>query len=424
MTASNKVYDTTTAATLNNSSDTMIGVVAGHNNGGGTSDVVTLGTGSASGTFASPNVANGITVNTSGFTISGADAGNYTLTNPSTTANITPAGLTVTASNISGTYGTSAANTLNGTTGFSETGLLGGQAIGSVTLATNATTSTSGNDNAGSWTITPSSATGGTFNANNYSITYDTGTQTIAKAALTISGMTASNKTYDSTTTATVNNSGDSLSGVVAGLNNGGGTSDAVSLTGTGSTSGTFSSANAGTWTVTGSGLAISGADAGNYTLTQPTASATISPAALTVTAYNKTITVGQPDPQLTYGYTGLVSGDSSASFIGALARTGNDNIGTYSILQNTLAATGNYTIATFNPGVFTINAAPSAPTIEIPNTVARVASQITPLDIFTNEGVHDSGILCDVGGGTPLAGTSGALCKPKGDDLIPADES
>ena len=88
----------------------------------------------------------------------------------------------------------------------------GGQTIGSVTLATNATSSTSGNYNANtganpaSWTITPSAATGGTFNANNYSITYDTGTQTITPAALTISGMTASSKTYDGTNAATVNN--------------------------------------------------------------------------------------------------------------------------------------------------------------------------------------------------------------------------
>ena len=127
-----------------------------------------------------------------------------------------------------------------------------------------------------SWTITPSAATGGTFTASNYSITYDTGTQTITPAALTISGMTAASKTYDTTTTAVVNNSGDSLSGIVVGLNNGGGTSDVVTLGGTGNTSGTFSSANAGTWTVTGSGLTISGADAGNYTFGQPTATATI----------------------------------------------------------------------------------------------------------------------------------------------------
>ena len=96
----------------------------------------------------------------------------------------------MTVSNVSGIYGTSAANTLNGTTGFSETGLLGGQTIGSVTLATNATSSTSGNYNANtgsnpaSWTITASAATGGTFNANNYSITYDTGTQTISSVGL------------------------------------------------------------------------------------------------------------------------------------------------------------------------------------------------------------------------------------------------
>ena len=56
---------------------------------------MTLGTSGATGTFASKDVANGITVTTSGFTISGAQAGDYSLTQPTTAANITPYGLTV-----------------------------------------------------------------------------------------------------------------------------------------------------------------------------------------------------------------------------------------------------------------------------------------------------------------------------------------
>ena len=87
------------------------------------------------------------------------------------------------------------------------------------------------------------------------------------------------------------------------------------------------------------------------------------------MTANNQTIVVGSPDPALTYSYTGLASGDVGATFTGA-SRIGNNNVGTYSILQNTLAASGNYTIGVYDPGVFTINAAASTSNTNIPSTV------------------------------------------------------
>src|ERR1019366_969374 len=176
--ASGKTYDGTTAATIS-SNGSLSGVVG--------SDSVSLNSGGASATFDNANVGTTHTVTGSGLALSGTDAGNYTLSSQPTATNVTISvrGLTITASNVNGTYGTSAANTLNGSTGFTESGLVGGQTVGSVTLGTNATSSTSGNYNANtggnpaSWTITPSAATGGTFNPNNYSIVYDTGTQTI-----------------------------------------------------------------------------------------------------------------------------------------------------------------------------------------------------------------------------------------------------
>jgi len=53
------------------------------------SDNVTLNTGSAAGAFVDANVGTGKTVTVSGLTISGDDVGNYSLTQPTTTANIT-----------------------------------------------------------------------------------------------------------------------------------------------------------------------------------------------------------------------------------------------------------------------------------------------------------------------------------------------
>ena len=81
MTANNKVYDTTVAATL---SGTAAVAALG-------SDSVALG-GTGSGVFSDKNVGTGKPVSVSGYTLSGADASNYTLVEPTgLTANITPA---------------------------------------------------------------------------------------------------------------------------------------------------------------------------------------------------------------------------------------------------------------------------------------------------------------------------------------------
>ena len=80
-TADNKVYDGTTAATI--LTRTLGGVIA--------PDVVTPGGGTA--TFADKNVGTGKMVTGTGFTLSGADAANYTISpnSATTTANINPA---------------------------------------------------------------------------------------------------------------------------------------------------------------------------------------------------------------------------------------------------------------------------------------------------------------------------------------------
>jgi hypothetical protein len=85
LTVNNKVYDGTTAATLNTNGYTLNTVIGG--------DLVTLVTNGYTATFASSNVANGISVMVTNLSLGGAQAGNYTLTQPTGfTANITPAG--------------------------------------------------------------------------------------------------------------------------------------------------------------------------------------------------------------------------------------------------------------------------------------------------------------------------------------------
>jgi hypothetical protein len=86
ITGGDKVYDDTTAASASGTA-TLVGVEAG--------DDVFLG-GSPVFTFASANVGTGITINTSGYTISGTDSGNYTLTQPTLSGDITAKELTIT----------------------------------------------------------------------------------------------------------------------------------------------------------------------------------------------------------------------------------------------------------------------------------------------------------------------------------------
>ena len=88
----------------------------------------------------------------------------------------------------------------------------------------------------------------------------------------------------------------------------------------------------------------------------------TVSPALLTITpTAGQRMVYGGTVPVLTYTYTGLVNGDTSATFSGGLAitATSSSSVGGYPITVGTLAATGNYTIGTLNPGTLTVNAAP-----------------------------------------------------------------
>jgi hypothetical protein len=133
-------------------------------------------------------------------------------------------------------------------------------------------------------------------------------TFTIAQASLTVSGMAASNKVYDGTTTATLNTAGAALQGVFSG--------DTVTLVTAGAT-GTFSGKNvANGLTVSVSGLTIGGPQAGDYWLTQPTATANIIARPITVTAtpnvkiYDGTASASAV-PTITSG--SLVPGDTAA---------------------------------------------------------------------------------------------------------------
>jgi hypothetical protein len=103
ITAENKAYDGSDNATLNTGNVTLVGTIPGDN--------VTLNTGLASGVFSNELPADGKTVSISGLTLEGEDAGNYSLTQPTTTADIMEKTLTVTVTGINKIYdGTMSAN--------------------------------------------------------------------------------------------------------------------------------------------------------------------------------------------------------------------------------------------------------------------------------------------------------------------------
>jgi hypothetical protein len=102
---------------------------------------------------------------------------------------------------------------------------------------------------------------------NNYSVATNTAAGTIIAKELTVSGITANNKPFDGNTTATLNLGSAALVGVIS--------PDVVALYTAGAT-GTFASHMVGTHLVTIAGLTIGGPDMGNYSLTQPTTTASI----------------------------------------------------------------------------------------------------------------------------------------------------
>ena len=107
-------------------------------------------------------------------------------TNTSTSLTVNTASLAVTATAQSKSYGQTLAFG-SGSTNFSSLGLQNGETIGSVTLAVSSSGGASNAPVSGSpYTITPSAATGGTFNANNYAIAYNTNALTVNPATLTV----------------------------------------------------------------------------------------------------------------------------------------------------------------------------------------------------------------------------------------------
>jgi hypothetical protein len=319
LTGNNKVYNRSTAASASGTA-ALSGIVG--------SDIVTL-TGTPSFAFANVNVGTAKAITTTGYTLSGTNAGNYTLTQPTLTANITAKPLTIT-----GLTGTN--KVYNRTTAASASGtpVLSGVETGDTVTRGGTATFTFASANVGTGiSITTTGYTLSGTNAGNYTLTQPTLSANITAKPLTITGLTGNNKVYDRSTAASASGTA-ALSGVES--------PDAVSITGTPSF--TFASDNVGTAIgITTTGYTLAGAAAGNYSLTQPSLSANITAKDLTITAAAASKASGATDPTLTYSSNGLLDG---GSITGSLARASGETAGVYPITQGTLSAGGNYSIS------------------------------------------------------------------------------
>lgn len=234
-TAQNKVYDATSAATIDGRS--LSGVESG--------DTVSLSGGSA--TFADKNIGTAKAVSGTGFALSGADAGNYTLGSSSlaTTANITAKAATIAFTAGDKIYDGNATATIvtrpvtGVVTGDEVTAVGGTAAFGNKNVGNGKTVSGSG------FSLTGADAGNYTFN------TTSSTTANITRKALTVTA-TAENKVYDRTLAATVTLGDNRVAGDELDITHG---------------PATFADAAVGVLkAVSVPGIDVAGTDAGNYT--------------------------------------------------------------------------------------------------------------------------------------------------------------
>ena len=262
---------------------------------------------------------------------------NYSITfaNEENAYTVTAKALTITADNKNITYGDAVPTYTVNYDGFvndEDDSALGGELAFACTYAQYA--------DHGTYDITPSGLT-----SDNYNITFNGGTLTVAQKAITVT-ITPKSSTYGSNRvelTATDN-------GIVNG-------DDAYSLS-----CDVDATTAAGSYAITGNALD----DNYDITFSGEANAYTVTKATLTVTADNKTVTYGDAAPAYTSQITGFKNNETEAVLEGELQYACGyaqySVVGTYPILMNGLLA-DNYTFS-YNNGLVTVN--PKAITVTI----------------------------------------------------------
>lgn len=278
---------------------------------------------------------------------------------------VSKATLTVTANNLSRAYGAG-----NPTLTAAFSGLVNGDTLAGATSGTPSLTTTATSlSPVGTYTIT---AALGTLTSSKYTFAFVNGTLTVNPAVLTVAATNASraygasNPGFTYTVTGFVN--GDTQASATTGAPNLTSTATAASA--------------AGTYTITTTAGTLG---AINYTFSYLNGTLTVTPAVLTVTAFNAGRRVGAANPAFTYAMTGFVNGDTQGSATaGAPSLTTTATVGSpagrypITVGQGSLVA-GNYTFAFVN-AVLSVSATGS----QSPNMQGRWEFAVTSGDTDT----------------------------------------
>lgn len=264
-------------------------------------------------------------------TFTPADPAGFLPVGTNVTVNVLRAPLTIAANDTNKVYG-AVLPLLSAT----YTGFVNGDSPASLTTPVTLATTATAASPVGGYPITASGAT-----SPNYDITLVNGTLTVTPAALTITA-NDTNKVYGAALPAF----GASYSGFVNG-------DTPASLTTPVSLATTASASSpVGSYAIT-----ASGATDPNYTITHVNGTLTVTPAAIVVTAENKTKTYGQALPPLTAIYSGFVLGqgtnDLTAVATLTTTATATSDVGTYPITASG-AVSSNYTFS-YVAGTLTI---------------------------------------------------------------------
>ncbi|MFA6539276.1 MAG: MBG domain-containing protein, partial [Negativicutes bacterium] len=386
-----------------------------------TTTALKLGQTVGSVTLTSNGAATGANVTAGGYAITPSNAtgtfnaNNYTITYSTLgTLTVNKAAFTVTANSDTKTYGDAY---VFATTAFTTTALKNNETVGNVTLASAGAVTDANVIAGGGYAITPSSATGGTFNANNYTITYSTlGTLTVNRAPVTITASDATKIYGDFYTLGTT-------AFAASGLKNSE-TVGNVTLT----SAGAATDANV----IVGGGYAITPTNASggtfnanNYTITYSTlGTLTVNPAALTdVKATDFSRVYGDANPVLTGTASGWKLSDTDSLLTGFTTNANSASdvvVGGYLITATNVSAGANYSIdpAQTTNGALMITQAPLIVTADSLSRIYGIANPTLTGTITGFKNGQDSTVLTT----QPLYATTATPATPAG--IVPITAS
>jgi hypothetical protein len=363
VTASNKSYDGNTAATLSSSGAILVGVLSG--------DGVTLDSGSASAEFANADSGIGKSITVSGFVISGADSGNYSLTQPTAIANINPVALMVSADDKSRAYGCA-----NPPFTASYTGFVNGEDATVLSGVPALNTAANTNSPVGTYSI---EIAVGSLGSVNYIFSVTNGSLAVMPYPLTV---TADNKSR------TYGEGNPGFTGNLLGLLNG----DNISAN-----FGTLANANSpvGTYSIVPS-LTDPNGKLTNYSVTLSNGTLNVTPAPLLVAAHSAARGYGEANPNFSATVSGYVNGEGANDLSGTLLLTTTAQAsslpGDYPITPSGLSS-GNYSI-NYSAGTLTVTTTNQPPVLDWITNAVVLPDQVLTIYLHASDPNGDATTL------------------------------